>query len=160
MQCVSVICLSHFLDPLSCSNTFPISPFSQTEKSYQKQIGVALNKKVTAKAKKSKETPRFYKEIGLGFKTPKEAITGNYIDKKCPFTSNVTIRGRILKGVVRTFKMKRTLVIRRNYMHYLPKYNRFQKCYSTLAAHVSPAFRVKEGDTVTVGECRYVSIVF
>ena len=35
--------------------------------------------------------------IVSGFKTPKEAIEGNYIDKKCPFTSDVSIRGRILK---------------------------------------------------------------
>jgi small subunit ribosomal protein S11e len=35
--------------------------------------------------------------IASGFKTPKEAIEGNYIDKKCPFTSDVSIRGRILK---------------------------------------------------------------
>jgi small subunit ribosomal protein S11e len=33
----------------------------------------------------------------LGFKTPNEAIEGKYIDKKCPFTSNVTIRGKIIK---------------------------------------------------------------
>lgn len=33
---------------------------------------------------------RFYKNIGLGFKTPKEAIEGNYVDKKCPFTGNQT----------------------------------------------------------------------
>ena len=39
---------------------------------------------------------RWYKNIGLGFKTPKEAIEGNYIDKKCPFTSDVSIRGRIM----------------------------------------------------------------
>ena len=25
-------------------------------------------------------------QIGLGFKTPQEAVTGTYIDKKCPFT--------------------------------------------------------------------------
>lgn len=41
---------------------------------------------------------RFYKSIGLGFKTPKEAIDGSYVDKKCPFTGDVSIRGRILKG--------------------------------------------------------------
>jgi len=32
-----------------------------------------------------------------GFKTPASAIEGSYIDKKCPFTSDVSIRGRIFK---------------------------------------------------------------
>ena len=32
-----------------------------------------------------------------GFKTPQAAIEGTYVDKKCPFTSNVSIRGRIFK---------------------------------------------------------------
>jgi hypothetical protein len=27
--------------------------------------------------------------------------TGKYVDKKCPFTGNVSIRGRILSGVVK-----------------------------------------------------------
>lgn len=27
-----------------------------------------------------------------------QAIEGTYIDKKCPFTGNVSIRGRILSG--------------------------------------------------------------
>jgi small subunit ribosomal protein S11e len=35
--------------------------------------------------------PWYYKNIGLGFKTPKEAIKDTYIDKKCPFTGNVSI---------------------------------------------------------------------
>jgi len=42
---------------------------------------------------------RWHKSIGLGFKTPKEAIEGNYVDKKCPFTSDVSIRGRIMVRV-------------------------------------------------------------
>ena len=33
----------------------------------------------------------------IGFKTPQTAIEGAYIDKKCPFTSDVSIRGRIFK---------------------------------------------------------------
>jgi small subunit ribosomal protein S11e len=68
---------------------------------------------------------RFYKTVGLGFKTPKDAIegagpasggdgasggrmqlaeasprgpAGHYVDKKCPFTGNVSIRGRLLSG--------------------------------------------------------------
>lgn len=36
-------------------------------------------------------------EVGLGFATPRLAKEGTYIDKKCPFTGNVSIRGRIIK---------------------------------------------------------------
>ena len=66
-------------------------------------------------AKKTSTGVRFFKKIGLGkfwsppllffgvltrllgFKTPQSAIEGTYIDKKCPFTGNVAIRGRIFK---------------------------------------------------------------
>ena len=56
--------------------------------------------------------------MGLGFKVPKEAIEGTYIDKKCPFTGNVSIRGRILTGVVHKAKMNKTIVVRFDYLHY------------------------------------------
>ena len=49
---------------------------------------------------------RFVRNVGLGFKTPREAIEGTYIDKKCPFTGNVSIRGRILSGTVVSLKMQ------------------------------------------------------
>ncbi|XP_070799163.1 olfactory receptor 52P1 isoform X1 [Pituophis catenifer annectens] len=102
--------------------------------------------------------PRYYKNIGLGFKTPKEAIEGSYIDKKCPFTGNVSIRGRILSGVVTKMKMQRTIVIRRDYLHYIRKYNRFEKRHKNMSVHLSPCFRdVQIGDIVTVGECRPLS---
>lgn len=69
----------------------------------------------------------------------------------------VSIRGRILTGRVVSTKMHRTIVIRREYLHYVPKYNRYEKRHKNLAAHVSPAFRVEEGDWVTVGQCRPLS---
>jgi ribosomal protein S17 len=69
----------------------------------------------------------------------------------------VSIRGRILTGKVVSTKMHRTLIIRREYLHFIPKYARYEKRHSNLAAHVSPAFRVDEGDTVTVGQCRPLS---
>lgn len=53
--------------------------------------------------------------------------------------------------------MHRTIIIRREYLHYVPKYNRYEKRHKNLAAHVSPAFRVEEGDWVTVGQCRPLS---
>ena len=52
-------------------------------------------------------------------------------------------------------KMHRTVVLRRDYLHYIKKYNRFEKRHHNLPAHLSPAFqRVKIGDVVTVGQCR------
>lgn len=109
------------------------------------------------KAKANRRTKRWVKEVGLGFKTPKSAIEGTYIDKKCPFVGDVSIRGKILSGVVISTKMHRTIIIRREYLHYIPKYNRYEKRHKNLAAHVSPAFRVQEGDVVTVGQCRPLS---
>merc|ERR1719399_2100257 len=129
----------------------------QTEKAYQKQIGIFQNSKKSL-AKKGSAGPRYYKKIGLGFKTPQSAIEGVYVDKKCPFTSDVTIRGRILKGVVLSTKMARTVVLRRDYLHYIKKYNRFEKRHHNVSAHLSPCFeRIRVGDVVTVGQCRPIS---
>ena len=69
----------------------------------------------------------------------------------------VSIRGRILTGTVVSTKMHRTLIIRREYLHFIPKYSRYEKRHKNLAAHVSPCFRVEEGDVVTVGQCRPLS---
>jgi len=127
----------------------------QNEKAFQKQNGVFLAKKLLAK--KTSTGVRYYKKVGLGFKTPQTAIEGGYIDKKCPFTSDVSIRGRIFKGVVISTKMRNTIVIRRDYLHYIKKYNRFEKRHKTVSAHCSPAFRLNTGDVVTVGQCRPLS---
>merc|ERR1711865_873179 len=108
-------------------------------------------------AKKTSSGVRFYKKIGLGFKTPQTAIDGDYVDHKCPFTGDVAIRGKIFKGVVISNKMQRTIVIRRDYLHYIKKYNRFEKRHKTMSVHCSPAFRLKIGDVVTVGQCRPIS---
>ncbi|TFY62908.1 hypothetical protein EVJ58_g3557 [Rhodofomes roseus] len=128
----------------------------QIEKAYQKQY-LFQNAKARGTKKVSTKEKRWYKDVGLGFKTPAEAINGTYIDKKCPFTGDVSIRGRILTGRVISTKMTRTLIIRRDYLHYIPKYNRYEKRHKNLAAHVSPAFRVEPGDIVTVGQCRPLS---
>ena len=129
---------------------------AQQQKAFQKQDGIFLNSKKLL-AKKTSKGIRYYKNIGLGFKTPKEAIEGHYIDKKCPFTGNVSIRGKIIKGMVISTKMNRTIIIRRDYFHYVKKYNRFEKRHRNIPVHISPCFSVREGDIVTVGQCRPLS---
>merc|ERR1712071_631797 len=106
----------------------------QNEKAFQKQPTVFLNRK----GNKAKKSLRYHRSVGLGFKTPREAIEGTYIDKKCPFTGDVSIRGRILTGVVQKMKMMRAIVIRRDCLHYIKKYNRFEKRHRNMSVHLSP----------------------
>jgi small subunit ribosomal protein S11e len=53
----------------------------QSERAYQKQPHIFLNQKSKgAKSKKvGKAGRRWYKDVGLGFRTPKTAISGSYI---------------------------------------------------------------------------------
>ncbi|KAL0721149.1 hypothetical protein Bca4012_035748 [Brassica carinata] len=130
----------------------------QTEKAFLKQPKVFLSSKKSGKGKRpGKGGTRFWKNIGLGFKTPREAISGTYIDSKCPFTGTVSVRGRILAGTCHSAKMQRTIIVRRNYLHFVKKYQRYEKRHSNIPAHVSPCFRVKEGDHVIIGQCRPLS---
>ncbi|KAB2069445.1 hypothetical protein ES319_A08G096600v1 [Gossypium barbadense] len=115
----------------------------QTEKAFLKQPKVFLSSKKTSKGKRpGKGGNCFWKSIGLGFKTPREAIE---------------VRGRILAGSCHSAKMMRTIIVRRNYLHYIKKYQRYEKRHSNIPAHISPCFRVKEGDHVIIGQCRPLS---
>merc|ERR1712046_94471 len=88
---------------------------------------------------------------------PGKAKEGRYIDKKCPFTGNVSIRGKILRGVVSRTFMKNTITVRRDYLHYITKYRRYEKRHKMISAHCAPCFDVVPGDEVMIGECRPLS---
>lgn len=55
----------------------------QSERAFQKQPHIFLNNKSKAKSSKKigKGGRRWYKDVGLGFRTPKTAIEGNYIGR-------------------------------------------------------------------------------
>merc|ERR1712149_129034 len=107
----------------------------QTERSFQKQPHM-FQGKTRLLSRSSAKGARYVKSVGLGFKVPAKAKEGRYIDKKCPFTGNVSIRGKILRGVVHRTFMKNTITVRRDYLHYITKYRR---------------------DEVMIGECRPLS---
>merc|ERR1711964_669611 len=129
----------------------------QTEKAFQKQQAVFLGAKRLVGKKDSKKKLRYTRNVGLSFQTPKEAIEGTYVDKKCPFTSKTSIRGRILKAMCISRKMTRTIIVRKCYLHYIKKYNRFEKRHRNVPVHCSPCWDVKEGDIITAGQCRPLS---
>jgi len=130
----------------------------QNQRAFQKQDNIFVGKKRALGAKKAgiRET-RYYKPVGLGIKTPRTAIEGTYVDKKCPWTGNVTVRGKMITGVIKTTKMKNTVIIRKDYLHYIKKYQRFEKRHKNTPVHVSPAFRVHPGDEILAGQCRPLS---
>ena len=111
----------------------------QVEKAYQRQKTVNENARNPSKVNQAGRI-RYWKNIGLGFTTPKTAINGRYIDKKCPYTGDVSIRGRIIRGIVHSTKMKRSIVLRRNYLHFVSKYQRYEKRHKNFTVHCSPAF--------------------
>merc|ERR1711939_630530 len=125
----------------------------QTERSYQKQPHIFAGK-ARLLSRSSRKGPRAVKSIGLGFKTPAKAKEGRYIDKKCPFVGQVSIRGKLLRGVVHRTFMKNTITVRRDYLHYQKKYRRYEKRHKMISAHCSPAFDARPGDEVIIGECR------
>uniref|UniRef100_A0A0D3CSI6 Small ribosomal subunit protein uS17 N-terminal domain-containing protein n=1 Tax=Brassica oleracea var. oleracea TaxID=109376 RepID=A0A0D3CSI6_BRAOL len=120
----------------------PVTIAEQTEKAFLKQPNVFLSLKKSGKGKRH-DSP--------------ESIDGHYIDKKCSFTGTVSVRGHILAGTCHSVKMQRTIIVRRNYLHFVKKYQRYEKRHSSISAHVAPCFRVKEGDHVIIGQCRPLS---
>ena len=75
-----------------------------------------------------------------------------------PFTGDVSIRGRIIKGMVLSTKMKNTIIARGDYLHFVRKYQRYQKYHHNIPAHYSQSFkRFSEGYITTIGQCRPLS---
>merc|ERR1712131_315089 len=97
-------------------------------------------------------------DIGLGIKTPQTAYE-SYFDKKCPFTGDITVRGRIFKGEVIKMKAEKTVVVAIKYLFYDQKYKRYSRRNTKVNVHLSPCWNglVHVGDTVVCGETRPMS---
>ncbi len=96
------------------------------------------------------------RNIGIpGVVAPKETCD----DINCPFHGTLRIRGRILQGVLEKKNMKNSVIIRRDFVHFIKKYQRYERRNSRIAAHLPPclANQVIEGDIVKIGESRPIS---
>lgn len=93
------------------------------------------------------------KSIGLNIPTPKEACT----DKKCPFHSNIPLRGRTFAGTVTKVNLNNTAMIQWNRQHFISKYERYEQRRSKMAVHKPGCMHVEIGDEVTVMESRPIS---
>jgi len=75
-------------------------------------------------------------------------------DEKCPFHGKVRVRGRLFVGTVASAKMTNTIVVEREMLKRIPKYERYARSRSRISAHCPPCLQVKVGDIVRIGECR------
>ena len=93
------------------------------------------------------------RDIGLNIKAPEEACT----DKNCPFHGSLSVRGQVITGVVDSMKMQNSILVKKEFMHYVPKYERYEKRSSKFTALCPPCLKVNVGDKVRIAECRPLS---
>jgi len=91
--------------------------------------------------------------MSLTFKRPKKTCT----DRNCPFHGDLPIRGRVLDGVVVSAKMDKTVIVKREYLYYIPKFMRYERRQSRIPSHNPPCINAKEGQRVRIAECRPIS---
>lgn len=90
------------------------------------------------------------KDIGIEVKLPEKECD----DEKCPFHGKLKIRGKILEGKVVSTRAQKTAIVERNYLHYVPKYERYERRHSRIVAYNPECINAKEGNLVRIAECR------
>ncbi len=78
-------------------------------------------------------------------------------DVNCPYHGNLKVRGRLVKGFVKSSKMDKTVVVEYEFLRYFPKYNRYGKSKTRLFAHNPSCVGAQVGERVLVGETRPIS---
>lgn len=91
--------------------------------------------------------------MSLAFKKPKKTCD----DVNCPFHGELPVRGRVFEGVVASAKMDKTVIVKRDYLYYIPKFMRYERRRSRIPSHNPPCIDAKEGDHVTIAESRPLS---
>ena len=91
--------------------------------------------------------------IGVDVPEPEQICN----DINCPFHGTLRIRGRIINGTVMSHRMQKTAVIRKDFLSYVKKYKRYERKHTTISAHNPPCIDAREGDKVTIMECRPLS---
>ncbi|MFH0927482.1 MAG: 30S ribosomal protein S17, partial [Candidatus Micrarchaeota archaeon] len=76
------------------------------------------------------------------------------IDSK---SNKISTRGFTVQGVVVSDKRKKTVTVQRDLVSYVPKYRRYARKISKIAAHNPDEIGAKLGDLVEIAECRKIS---
>ena len=98
-------------------------------------------------------THRRARDIGLDVRAPKATCD----DRHCPFHGRLPLRGQVLEGTVVSTSMQRTAVVERTLLHYVSKFERYEKRRRRYLAHAPPCLHVPVGHRVRIAETRPLS---
>ncbi|HVG37088.1 MAG TPA: 30S ribosomal protein S17 [Thermoplasmata archaeon] len=90
------------------------------------------------------------RDVGIDVPIPTTPCT----DAKCPFHGRLPVRGQMLEGVVVSAKMQNTVVIERQYLRFIRKYQRYEKRTHRMNVHAPPCLGLQVGHRVLAMECR------
>ena len=93
------------------------------------------------------------RNIGVSVVSPSKVCD----EELCPFHGILSVRGKLLTGVVSSAKAPKMVVVSREYPRPTPKFKRFQRSRSKVHAYLPPCIDAKEGDEVKIAECRPLS---
>jgi small subunit ribosomal protein S17 len=78
-------------------------------------------------------------------------------DVNCPFHGTLSVRGKVMDGIVVSDGMQKSVVVSIEYTRYFPKYERYARMNSRITAHNPPCIDAQNGDHVKIAECRPLS---
>ena len=78
-------------------------------------------------------------------------------DEKCALHGSLKVRGNVFTGRVDSAKARKTVTVERVITQFVPKFERYKKVRSRVAAYNPDCISAKENDMVRIGECRKLS---
>ena len=94
------------------------------------------------------------KNIGIEVSQPKGKSDN---DKNDPFHGSTKVRGRQFVGTVVSDKPHKTVIVEWERTKKIPKYERYEKRRTRVAAHNPESIGAKHGDKVKIAECKPLS---
>ncbi|MHB1493434.1 MAG: 30S ribosomal protein S17 [Thermoplasmataceae archaeon] len=93
------------------------------------------------------------RQIGLDVPIPE----GECQDKKCPFHSNLSVRGQVIEGEVISTSMIGSATVVRYGKRISGKFERWVRTKSQYHVHVPGCMEISVGDKIKFSECRKLS---
>ncbi len=93
----------------------------------------------------------YVRDVGIpGVEPPEKACD----DPLCPWHGHLKVRFKTMEVVVDKVKMNRGAVVVHEWVHYVPKYKRYERRRRRIHVRVPPCIDVRPGDKVVVAETR------